>query len=85
MSTTEVNESIILNFLLILASTMPPILAKWDHLYMNIPLEQHQLLGNGHVRVVQHPRVMCFNGQLPNLISVVGSLIVLDFVVFMVG
>ena len=35
--------------------------------------------------VVQHPRVMCLNGQLPNLISVVGSLIVLDFVVFMVG
>ena len=31
------------------------------------------------------PRVMCLNGQLPNLISVVGSLIVLDFVVFMVG
>ena len=25
---------------------MPPVLAKWDHLYVNVPLEQHRLLGN---------------------------------------
>ena len=32
-----IRKPAILNILLILASTMPPVLAKWDHLYVNAP------------------------------------------------